>query len=203
MQTNPLYDEQELLLRVAAGEEAAFAWLFQLHRDQVFAVACKVTGLRAAAEDIVQEVFLKVWLQREELPAVRNFAAWLYTIAKNHIYNGLRKVAYEHDFLREMLAQDDKESQVLQQTDFQELQQILYRAIAGLPPQQRKVYLLSREENLKYHEIAELLQIAPSTVKTHMIEALRNIRQQLLRNGVQITLPVAIMAGVAAAVSSV
>lgn len=191
-------NEREWLKQTAAGDTVAFAQLFALYRDKVFSAAWKITGVRAAAEDAVQDIFLKVWLQREKLTEINNFPAWLNTLTKYHIYNELRKVAYEHAFLKEMLAE---ESTDMQQVDFQELQNLLHKAVANLSPQQQRVYLLSREEDLKYHEIAERLNIAPSTVKTHMIEALRHIRQELRDHGVVITLPVAIMMGATAVIT--
>lgn len=191
--------EKELLRRTGAGDAVAFAQLFEQYRDKVFSAAWKITGIRAAAEDAVQDIFLKVWMQRDKLTEINSFTAWLHTLTKHHIYNELRKVAYEHTFLKEMLAEETTDT--FQQVSFHELQDMLHRAVSQLPPQQQRVYLLSREEGLKYHEIAERLQIAPSTVKTHMIEALRTLKQQLRNNGVVITLPVVIMMGATAVIA--
>lgn len=193
MQSSFQHTDKELLLKVAGGDEMAFAELFHAYRDQVFSAAWKITGVRAAAEDVVQEVFMKVWLHRKTLVDVNNFGAWLHTIAKHHIFNQLRKVANEHSVLKELLQTTTSDTSNLHQVHFHELQNLLHRAIAQLPAQQQRVYLLSREENLKYHEIAARLQIAPATVKTHMIEALRSIRENLLGNGIEITLPVVII----------
>lgn len=192
----PLHNEHDVLQRVASGDETAFEQLFHHYRNKLYAVAAAITGVPAVGEDVVQEVFLKVWSHRQQLPEVQNFTSWLYTITRNHIYSGLRKVAYEYDFLQEVLQQDaDSTSPVLQQVNFRELQNRLHRIVSALPPQQQRVYLLSREAHLSYAEIATRLQIAPSTVKSHMMEALRTIRQQLADSGVPVTLPVVIMAG--------
>lgn len=195
-------DNKVALDQIAAGDEFAFAQLFDFYRDKVFAIALKLTGVRSAAEDVVQEVFLKIWLNREKLTEVTYFKAYLNTITTNHVYNMLRKVGNEYCFLTEMLSKEQvNTSDTLTLSAFHELQDIVHRAIAQLPMQQKKVYLLSREEGLKYAEIADKLHIAPSTVKSHMIEALRNLKTQLKANGVEISLPVFIFIGAATVVA--
>jgi RNA polymerase sigma-70 factor (ECF subfamily) len=186
-----LYNESELLRKVAKGDEVAFVAIFDHYQAKVFSISWKLTGVRAAAEDVVQEVFLKLWTQREKLPDVHNFGAWLNAITCNHIFNMLRKVSYEHAFLKEMLATEFfNSSDTLHQISYDELLSLLHKAIAKLSPQQKKVYQLSRDEGLKYDEIAERMGIGRATVKTHMIEAIRQLKAFLQYNWVDITLPV-------------
>lgn len=196
MQANVIYNEKELLQQVADGNNMAFATLFDRYQSKVFSISWKLTGVRAAAEDVVQEVFLKLWNNKEKLPAIENFNAYLNKVISNHIFNTVRKVAYEHTWLKEMLAREFSNSSDTQHAvNYNELLNLFHKAIAQLPPQQRKVYQLSREEGLKYDEIAGQLQIARSTVKSHMIEAIHSVKIYLQNHGVAINLPVLILIG--------
>ncbi|HEY6899437.1 MAG TPA: sigma-70 family RNA polymerase sigma factor, partial [Puia sp.] len=143
-------------------------------------IACKLAATESLAEDIVQEVFIKLWLQRERLAEVDCFDAYLNVITRNLIFNHLRKVAGEAAALKELAAREvvagqDGFSTIV----YHELKNNLERAVAHLPPQQKKVYQLSRLDGMKHREISDELRISPSTVKSHMVEALRFIKNYL------------------------
>jgi len=179
--------DKELLSQVAAGNEAAFSALFASHRNRVFSLAYRLTGVRSGAEDVVQDVFLKIWLRREELHQVHNFRAYLNTITANLVSNMLRRVAYEYRFLNEVLRHEHRhDADALSTSAFHELQNKIHQAVSSLSKQQQKIFLLSREQGMKYSAIAELLGISTATVKTHMVDALRNIRAHLSANGIGI-----------------
>ena len=179
--------ERELLNRIAAGDETAFASLFASHRNRVYALAYRLTGVKSGAEDVVQDVFLKLWLRREELPNIRNFRAYLNTITANLVSNMLRRVAYEYRFINETLRSDTgQNTDVASISALHELQNKIHKAVSSLSKQQQKIFLLSREQGMKYSAIAELLGISTATVKTHMVDALRNIRAHLSANGIGI-----------------
>ncbi|NML22884.1 RNA polymerase sigma-70 factor [Pseudoflavitalea sp. G-6-1-2] len=179
--------EKELLNRVAAGDELAFATLFASHRNRVYALAYKLTGVKSGAEDVVQDVFLKLWLRREDLPNIRNFRAYLNTITANLVSNMLRRVAYEYRFLNETIRTDvSQNADGISVSALHELQNKIHKAVSSLSKQQQKIFLLSREQGMKYSAIAELLGISTATVKTHMVDALRNIRAHLSANGIGI-----------------
>ncbi|MBO9632298.1 MAG: RNA polymerase sigma-70 factor [Chitinophagaceae bacterium] len=182
-----LEPDKQLLQLIATGDEAAFAALFATHRNRIYSLAYRLIGVKSAAEDIVQDVFLKIWIKREELTQVQNFRAWVNTITANLVSNMLRRVAYEYRFLREIThTQDRNSTDVINISAFHELQHKIHQAVSSLSKQQQKIFLLSREQGLKYTAIAELLGISTATVKTHMVEALRNIRAHLAANGIGI-----------------
>lgn len=97
----------------------------------------------------------------------------------------LRRIAYEYRFPSEIThTQDRNNADVISTSAFHELQNKIHQAVSSLSRQQQKIFLLSREQGLKYTAIAELLGISTATVKTHMVEALRNIRAHLAANGI-------------------
>jgi len=191
-----LHNERELFLRIAAGDQTAFCTLFNHYKNKVYSISWKLTGIQAAAEDVVQEVFLKLWTNKTKLPEIENFNAYLSTVTCNHIYNMARKVSYEHTYLKDMLAKEfSNNSDTLNAVNYNELLNLFHMAVAQLPPQQRRVYQLSREEGLKYEEIAQRLNLSRQTVKSYMKIAILSVKTYLQNHGVAIDLPVLILIG--------
>lgn len=175
-----LHTERELLHLSAVGNEQAFRQLFDAYRDKLFFFVFRMTESRQTAEDVLQDIFLKIWLTRTELDKIENFNAWIYRLAQNHTINGLKRMARETMVLTDLGKQVN--GQPTSDTDARllhlELKQILDNAVNQLPSQQKLVYQLSRVEGLKHKEIADQLHISPLTVKKHMQQALFFIRQQ-------------------------
>lgn len=166
-----------MISQVSEGDEFAFRLLFDQYRDKIFSIAWKITKVKSAAEDVVQEVFIKLWMNKEKLAEVENFNAYVNTITRNHILNNLRKVAYEQTFLEDLIKQQSVNTKnVSDPVLYNELQNLVHKAIQQLPPQQKKVFQLTREDGLKHAEIASKLNISRSTVKDHVVEALRSIK---------------------------
>ena len=169
--------DKALILQISKGDEYAFRMLFDQYRDKIFSIAWKITGVRSAGEDVVQEVFIKLWMNKEKLAEVENLNAYVNKITRNHILNNLRKVAYEQTFLEDLIKEQSVNTEkVSDPVLYNELQNLVHRAIQQLSPQQKKVFQLSRTEGLKHAEIAAQLNISRSTVKDHMVEALRSIK---------------------------
>jgi RNA polymerase sigma-70 factor (ECF subfamily) len=182
LKTIPLYDETTLLKQIAKGEEASFRMLYDKYRAKIYTIALRITGIESSAEDVVQEVFIKVWNNRKTLPEIDNFNSWLNTITRRHIFNNLRKLANEEKFLRHLLAQKPAAPDAMESVAYNELQALLNKAVSELTPQQKKVYLLSRAEGLSHAEIAKALNLSHETVKSYMKDALREIRSFLEKN---------------------
>jgi RNA polymerase sigma-70 factor (family 1) len=176
----PLYDEATLLLKVANGDEISFRQLFEHYWDNIYGVALAYTKSTVIAEEMVQDVFLKIWLNREKLAMVEKFDGYLFTVARNHIFNELRKKVKEEPFIDSLLnyfqeTSGSPEQQLLNK----ESEQLINMAIKQLPPQQRIIYCLCRQDGLSQDEIATKLQISRHTVKSHMNKALKFIRNFL------------------------
>lgn len=164
--------------KVAAGDEGAFRSLFDAYRNKIYFYILRMTECRQTAEDGLQDVFIKVWLERAALAEVRNFNAWVYRLALNHTINGLKRLARETVVLSELGRQEPALQAADEQFAHRELKQLLDSAVEKLPSQQKLVYHLSRVEGLKHKEIASRLNISPFTVKKHMQQALHFIREQ-------------------------
>lgn len=177
MAVTRLHNEKALLNQVAQGDESAFRIVFDHYRDAIYAFALKVTRHESIAEEIVQDVFMKIWINRSGLPAVRELTDFLYIIARNHTYNSLRRLARERKLRLNTtdnlnIPGASAEATILQR----DYDRLLLQAIDRLSPQQKLVYTLGRQQGLTREEIAAQLQISPETVKVHMAQALKSLR---------------------------
>lgn len=178
MSTENAYDDYDLLREVATGNEAAFARLVDQHKNNIFTSALRITGSKVIAEDILQDVFLNLWLKRQKLPELKNFRGYLYTIAQNAIFDALRNKAK----LKKKNITLDPEDPSLSHMDTEnalqqkEYEGILHLAIDRLPPKQKQTYILMKQQGLKRNETAALLQVSAETVKFNLEEAVRKIR---------------------------
>lgn len=194
MPIKSLYNERELLLRVAAGDEAAFTELFDQYWDHIYNVAFTLTKSRETARDIVQEIFIKVWIVREELPHKDSFPNFLFIVARNHILSELRKKIREAPFTDQLQAYfRESPLEADQRLLYHESQALVHQAVNALPDQQRQVYLLTRENGWSQEKIAQHLQISKNTVKTHMSRALTAIREYLVNNAHGILLVISLL----------
>lgn len=170
-------NEKELLMHVTLGNESAFRSLFALYHQQLGKYIFQLTENIGLAEEVVQDVFLKIWLKREALANVENFKAYLFVISKNHALNCLKKQAKE--WLQEKeLRRPDYVDFIGDETE-NPYYSWLDEAIDQLPPQQKKVYLLSRHERLKYAEIAIHLNLSKETVKKYLQIANNSIMEYM------------------------
>ncbi len=173
-------EEERLLRQIAEGNEEAFAPLFHAYRDKLFAFILKLSGSRQISEDVVQDVFMKIWSKREALSEVDNFNAYLFRMAHNHTLNLLKRRS------REVLIRAEKKSNNASpfsrpdnQLIFNNIQIKLQKVVEALPPRQKEIYRLKREQGLKHEEIARQLKLSPSTVKNHLRQALQTIRTKM------------------------
>ncbi len=183
MHKEQAYTEAILLQQLSQGSERAFAELFALYKHRLFGFMYKLTDSAELAEDVVQEVFLKLWQNRAALSGVENAGGYIFRMAQNQAVTAFRKMARETLVLAEL--KDTVAKPLVNAEDAlaaRELETKVRQVIESLPPQQKLVYTLSREQGLKYDEIAEKLQISPGTVKNHMIQALRTLRNALFKD---------------------
>ena len=174
---NTTYTEDELLAFIANGDELAFTNLFDNYRDRIYSIAFRITHSTTIAEEIVQDVFLKIWLRRDRLIEIQNFNAYLFVITRNHVYKALKQIAKNYELTafaeRDQLAGDNDSAGLVMEKEYNSL---LRKAIDRLPNQQKKVYQYIKEKGLKREEAAGLLHLSPETVKYHLAEAMKNIR---------------------------
>lgn len=172
-------EDGDLFLQIAAGNEPAFKILFDKYRIRFYAVALKLTRSEVLAEEIVQEIFITVWLNRLQLPAIKKPSTYLFTMVYNNVYSHFKKLALERRIKNEASDKEQWDKDAEEWLDARESRRLIDEAVAQLPPQRQLVYKLSREQGLNREEIAGRLGISPNTVKNHLQEALKSIRAHL------------------------
>jgi RNA polymerase sigma-70 factor (ECF subfamily) len=172
------FNEKVLVEQFAEGNEAAFRTLFDHYKDKVYSLSMYLTRSEIIAEEITQDVFLKLWLKREELKGVVYFNAYLRTVARNVAINYLRRMVQEQLILSKIKQAGDGTSggTTADTVAFREYERLLNQVILRLPPQQKTAYLLSRQEGLTYEEIAGRMGLSVHTVKEYIKKALQTIR---------------------------
>lgn len=173
-----LDDEAVLIDKISKGDKRAFTILFDARYKSLGSYVFKLTESVVVAEEIVQDVFVKIWLGREKLTAINNISNYLFILSRNQTLNYLRKKASDELKLKtyEMEFDQINAEDTLQTEAFR---QLLDEAIARLPLQQKKIYQLSREQKLKYEEIAQQLNLSTETVKKHMYLASKTLKEYL------------------------
>ena len=177
MSNGTLYNEKELLALIAEGDESAFAKLFEYYRNRIYSIAFKLTNSTSIAEEIVQDVFLKIWLKRADLIEIQNFNAYLFIVTRNDVYRVLKQIARNYKIV--LITDEDQSAAHNDTADLvmeKEYNLLLQRAIDRLSNQQKQVYKLMKDQGLKREEVADLLHLQPETVKFHLAQAMKNIR---------------------------
>ncbi|UYQ93824.1 RNA polymerase sigma-70 factor [Chitinophaga horti] len=176
------YDEKALLLRVSEGDETAFNFLFGQHRNDVYLHALTYTKSPEFAEELVLDIFMKIWNGRSRLTEVDNFRGYLFILSRNQVISAMRK-RLEQPVSDDALAfLETPGMRPDSHLEFKEVQSLLEKALATLSPQQRTAFHLSRTEGKTYEEIAEIMGISRRTVNFHMVAALNTLRQYFYRH---------------------
>ena len=172
----PIHNEEELLFAVEKGCEKAFEEIFMAYHNQLAAYVILLTESRELTEEIIQDVFIKIWNGREKIHQIDRFTSYLFILTKNHTLNAIRKLVAE----REKKSNYDRiigcdksiiDLEYQEETDFHTL---IDKAVVQLPPQQKKVFVL-RMQGLKNQQIASEMQISPESVKKYQQWALKSV----------------------------
>ena len=171
--------KRHLVRRIKRSDTEAFRELFEIYQRDIFNFLHFKLGNIEAAEDLLQDVFIKIWERRCQLRENTSIKSFLFTIARPAALNHLR---HNQIVLKFQVEQTNKVSaEQAEYLEFEriEIQNILMRAITNLPEKSRVAFMMNRFEELTYHEIADRLNISVKTVESHMGRALRLLRESL------------------------
>ena len=177
-----MFDEdKELLDRLATGDEAAFRDLVERHIDRAYAIALRIVGNAADAEDVVQDTMLKVWTHRGRWQHGRaKFSTWLYRVVSNRCIDLRRKPRTENvDVVPEVADSKPDASSVIERAEMNDL---LEAAMLRLPEQQRLAVILSYHENMSNGEIAEVMDTTIAAVESLLKRGRQQLRELLRRH---------------------
>lgn len=170
-------------LQLADGNESAFREIFHHFYPRLQAYVLKVTRDPQMTEEIVQDVLLTVWLKREEFRDIREPESWIFKVATHRTYDYLKKLAKQRKLMSTLLSRTPvQEKDTENRVQLRESASLLQVAVDQLPAQQQIVYKLNREDGLRTDEIAKQLAISQSTVKNHLVRAVRSVRRFMLES---------------------
>jgi RNA polymerase sigma-70 factor (family 1) len=179
------YDDSYCLLKMSGGDEHFFNLIFEKYRNRLFAYLFKVTKSRETAEEIVLDVFLKLWHGRNIVTEIENLEAFLFRVAHNKAIDFFRaakrnpKMQQEiWELITEAISSETADKKLLDKN----IEELVQSAVSQLSPQRRKVYYLRNDEGLSYNEIAEELSLSSNTVRNHLAASVQFIRDYLLTN---------------------
>jgi RNA polymerase sigma-70 factor (family 1) len=177
-------DLSKHLIKLQAGDKQSFRVVYETHVSSLHAFVFRFTKSTALTDDIIQEVFIKIWENRGQLDPSKSFKAFLYKIAKNQVLNVLARYKTEETMRKEILVGAERNANVTEQElEFQEMSEVLQEGIAQLPSQQRKIFELCKTQGLTYEEAASQLNLSTSTINSQMVNALRFLKNYLISKG--------------------
>lgn len=175
-QENRMDNEAIFFKRVQQGDWAAFTLFFREYTEQLYLYAVAFVKERAAAEDIVQEVFIYFWTNRNKIKYTGSVYAYLLQAVKNSCLNWKAHQEVEEKYRKAALPLEESATS---EGEWEELRQKVMEAVNNLPPKCREIFVLGAIEGLKYQKIAEQLDISVNTVKTQMKFAYRKVKEQV------------------------
>jgi len=176
--------DNEIIERTLNGDPEAFNLLVRRWERQIYALAFRMLGRDEEAYDISQETFMSAYRNLSKFRGEAKFSSWLYRIALNCCHTRLRTRGSNDLSLEQQLEDQGFEPTTNSEHLNEGLQRdqiagMVQRALAGLPPEMRQVIIMKEYQGLKFHEIAEVLNIPVSTVKTRVYTGLEQLKQRL------------------------
>ena len=172
---------RELLLLLKEGNMVAFDAIYKQYCKRLYGFVIRYVKQEADAEEIVQEVFIKIWENRDKIDVYSSFESYLFTISYNSAISLLRKRVQEKKYLEHLTSLQEIESgfELTDEIHFNELNDTIKYLLNKLTPRQKEIFQLSREEGLTHEEIAKKLGISVSTVKNHIVSVLRFLKSNI------------------------
>lgn len=177
-------DEKDLLRRLQGGDHSAFDKLYQTHSKALYWKLRRMVKDGDEADELLQDLFVKVWENRQKILVQQSFEAYLYRIAQRMAVDYFRKLARQNRVQDEAFhytdatAEDTEELLIAKET-----RQLLDDAIAQLPEQRQRAFILCKIEGKSHQEAAEIMGISPNTVHNHLVKAMSTVRTYLANTG--------------------
>lgn len=170
--------EKEYLLNISKGNTKAFDSLFILHYPRVKNFIMSLVKNEEDARDLSQDIFLKIWNNREKLPEIQYFRTYLFQMSKNAVFDFFKENALFDDYEGGYKIKDfDSLEESIEARD---LEMLIDTLVESMPEQRKKIYKMSRKEGFTNEEISIKLEISKRTVETHISSALKDIRKLLM-----------------------
>ena len=169
--------DKHLIRAIKGGDTKSFDELFEKYYDRYFSFACALLHDENAAEDVLQNVFLKIWIGRDRLDETRNLESYLLVSVRNEIFDHLRLKYNQTSVYDDVSEKEDLSADIEAGIALSETSLMMNQMISQMPPQRQRVFMMSRYENMSSKEIADRLGLSVRTVDNHIYLAVRDLKQ--------------------------
>lgn len=166
--------EKELLRRLKEGDREAFDTIYEQWGGYIYNFTCKTLFNKSLAEDITQELFLRLWEHRAQIDEERNFQAWLFTVARNLVYKEGRRMLLNSAFIDVVQKEGPRAGGGNTTDDMVNLSftsEYIAQLIEQMPPARKRIYILNKQDGLSVREIAQRLNLSEKTIETQLYHA--------------------------------
>jgi len=172
--------DKQLLAAIRKGSDEAFRQLYEKYWEDLYRMAYRRLASPEDIKDILQDVFLSLWNNIDQVNADESLGGYLYTSLRNRIFNFFEKRQNQLNCLmKQPFNPVETEEIIWNRFNTKEIQKIIALQVAAMPPKMKRIYLLSKKEQLTISEIAELLNLSPQTVKNQLNRAFERMRHNL------------------------
>jgi len=177
------YTDRDLIEALQGDESrSAFRQIFDRYQNKLLLYTMTIVKSEGVAKDLVQEAFVRLWMNRETIDRDGSLGGYLYTIARNLSLNYLKHVTHDRNLknrLWQMMQGTEDRFDLDEESDDDKRHRLIQQAIRQMPPRRQLIFRLSREEGYTHVEIADKLNISKNTVKNHVVAALKDIKAYL------------------------
>jgi RNA polymerase sigma-70 factor, ECF subfamily len=176
---------ENIIHRLRKDDKSAVDELFGYYYPRLYHFSKSILKIENDIDDILQEVFVKIWINRQKISNAETFNAYIFTITKNEVLNLIRSKLKDNAFKDKLyLKSVAKEYQYQNQLEFDEIKTGIDHIVEGLPEKRQQIFILSRTEGLSNKEIAQQLNISEKTVEDHITHAIKYIKRSLKDMGI-------------------
>lgn len=184
MEVTSVTNDKELLMLISEGNSSALRQLFLRYSPRLSGFIFSLTKSEDATEEILQDIFMRIWFNREKLSVIDEPKSYIMRLAAVVCYNALKQILVDNKITNLVVLESQYNgNKVLEHARLYRLAADIQQALNDLPEQQKKVYLMSREKGLKVSEIAEELALSPNLVRNLLNSSFASVHEQLLEKG--------------------
>jgi RNA polymerase sigma-70 factor (family 1) len=178
-------DIEDIICRLKNEDKSAVDELFNYYYPRLYSFSKAILKIENQIDDVLQEIFVKIWLNRQKIGKAETFNAWIFTITKNEILSLLRNNIKDQTFKHELFLRSVAEEYYTPNpVEFDEIKAGIDKIVAGLPEKRQMVFILSRTEGRSNREIALQLNISEKTVEDHITHAIKQIKHSMKESGI-------------------
>jgi RNA polymerase sigma-19 factor, ECF subfamily len=173
-------NEKYLIRLFCAGNEEAFEKIYHLYSKRLFGYFIKFVKSEIMAADLLQDAFIRIWNNRQNIDPEKSFRSYLFRIAENLVYDFFRKAARNKKLQAILInSYNHNYSHVEEDFSVKENGRLLQKAIDALPPKRRQVFQLVKIEECSYEEVSEIMHVSASTINDHVVKATKSIHENI------------------------